>query len=752
MEKKDYPILCFELGDQAMLGIMVNDYYQVVQKDVKAVKSVLKNYIQKEYKKFGYYPDLYLTEPKLKVFSISIRPVYRTGSESYPLSYKIDVPIPVIYGETTDGGYECYLPLFKQSFRYFDTNQFKPLVTHFINNYFTNSTPEEIYEYLRYPTPSMDFVTLKVKEEQTFDWFQWSTQRGFKTLNRLTQQVPLKKGEKRNTLPEMAWEREEEIQELIDKLLISNTNVLVVGANGAGKSAVITQAVKHITTKSKAQQIEKTFWQIMPQRITASAKYLGEWQESVELLIEDLIAANGVLWVDQIIQLLMSGGEGAEDSIAAFLIPFLQQGKIQLLGEVTPQELESMRRLLPDFIEYFQLVQLKALTEKQVQTILSNFSDHAKERLKVQIDTNALTQSYRLLLRHYPYEAFPGKGIKFLGRCVNYAQLHQLTTLSQADIVDSFIKQSGLPEIFLRDEIKLPVQKIRQHFEQRIIGQDAVIEQFCNIIKIYKAGLNDPNKPISTMLFAGPTGVGKTASAKALSQYFFGEGKKEPPLIRIDMSEFQHPNQVIRFIGIGKEVGQLVKSVREKPFAVVLLDEVEKAHPSIFDALLTVLDEGILVDHFGRLTNFRNTIIIMTTNLGASNQRAIGLKNTTSDTAKYESAIGRFFRPEFVNRIDQVVLFRSLEKSDVKQILLKELEELKQREGFVKQHLTLDFSPALIQYIADIGFNAKYGARPLQRAIEQTVTTPMANWLLSNADVQHRKLLLDIDEGKLVIS
>ena len=209
------------------------------------------------------------------------------------------------------------------------------------------------------------------------------------------------------------------------------------------------------------------------------------------------------------------------------------------------------------------------------------------------------------------------------------------------------------------------------------------------------------------------------------------------------MSEYQHPGQITRFIGSGRGTGELIKEIRERPFSVLLLDEIEKADPSIFDALLSVLDEGILVDAYGRTTNFRNAIIIMTSNLGAGNKRSISFKNTTSDEDNYLSAIEKHFRPEFVNRIDGMVIFHPLSEEDVRKITLKELEELKQREGFVKKHLNIHFTDRVVDHLVKIGFDERYGARPLQRAIEQHLVSPIAHWLLEHNTIDNTTLLID---------
>ena len=215
------------------------------------------------------------------------------------------------------------------------------------------------------------------------------------------------------------------------------------------------------------------------------------------------------------------------------------------------------------------------------------------------------------------------------------------------------------------------------------------------------------------------------------------------------MSEFQHPAQLARFIGAGGEVGKLVQEIRERPFSVLLLDEIEKADPSIFDALLTVLDEGLLVDAYGRVTNFRNTIIIMTSNLGASNRASVGFG--TINTTNYESAIGKFFRPEFVNRIDHIVLFNALQQQDIRAITSLELGALEQREGFHKRGIRLEFSENLEHYLAQTGFDERYGARPLQRTLEYEIIAPLAKWLLEHPNTNHTTLRLDREEGQLII-
>lgn len=753
MKKLNFPLLHYKLGEEAILGILVGTTYQVVDKDLQRVKKVLMDYLQKDYKKYDYIPFAEMEEPRLKMIEVKIRPTYRDQRGAFPLKELVKVSIPAVYGGSAEGNYQAHLPLFQESFYYYDARQFKSLVHHFTTNLLNSLSPEQLYRLMLYGVPELDVLTMKVNYDRLFKKSGgpfWEPE--FEKLKQLAVQYPFKKSLRKNiaAFPEAAWELEDKVNAVVDQLFKVRTNLLVVGNHGVGKSAVLNQAIKKISSQSKKLQFPLTFWQIMSQRITSTAKYFGEWQETCEELVEELRMANGVLWIVDMIRLLQIGGRGAEDSVAAFMLSYLQQGKLQLVGEVTEQELSSMQRLLPGFVENFQIIRIEELPEEKIQSVLQQFADYSAQNLKVNITQDALILAYRLLDRYFPYESFPGKAVKFLGKSISEAQIENQTVIDKKEITKQFIDQTGLPELFLRDELLLDQKQLRKYFESRIIGQPKAIDRLTDIIKIFKAGLNNPFKPISTLVFAGPTGVGKTASAKAIADYFFGQGQSSSPLIRIDMSEYQHPGQISRFIGAGTQVGKLVQEVREKPFAVLLLDEVEKAAPSIFDALLTVLDEGLLVDAFGRVTNFRNCIIIMTTNLGASNQASIGFQQTTDEESAYLSAIGRFFRPEFVNRIDGIVFFNSLKKKDIYKITEKELLDLKQREGFVKRGLKLEFSKAVHEHLAAIGFDERYGARPLQRAVEQTIINPLAAWLLENPKAQNCLLKIDHDGGLVV--
>ena len=257
MEKITYPLLYFDIKKGAVLGILVSTDIQVVAKDLKTVKGTISSYLQKQYKKYADYPFMDMKQPRLKIVDVLIRPTYKERTGSYPLPYTLRVPIPVIYGSTNKGYFECHLPLFEESFYYYEDHQFNSLVTHFATSQLNNKTPEQIHKFLIYQKPKLDSVVLKVNKNREFNWGGFSFDRRFKTLERLTEKYPQPKAmrKKVNAFPEAAWELEDKVSEVLDKLVNLRANVLIVGKSGVGKSAVLRQAIKKITSTSKKKKI-----------------------------------------------------------------------------------------------------------------------------------------------------------------------------------------------------------------------------------------------------------------------------------------------------------------------------------------------------------------------------------------------------------------------------------------------------------------------------------------------------------------
>lgn len=746
MQTINYPLLCFPLAEDATLGILVGTEFEAVEASPRKLKALLLEHLKKKVKKDGSYPMLELGQPVLKMVEVSFRPTYRQSNSVFPLSGKVRLSVPLVYGECEPGVYDCFLPLLDENFYCYDLSQLDSLTKHFIHNSLDDEDPELIYRLATYPVPTLETVVLRIKEQPSRN-FDVGPKPAPKVLERLAEKYPYPKAIQRNlgVLPDAAWELDHYVERALAVLRQQGASLLLVGNRGVGKSAVLKLAMRKLTSPAKKDSHEGSCWRIQAQRFTATSKYLGEWQETLEELVWELSSFGGILWIEDIVRLVQEGGKGAEDSVAAYLLPFIQQRKVQVAGEVTPQELESIRRQLPGFAESLQVLEIRELPEAAIHTVFEKFVDFAAQNLKVAIEPDAVQATFHLLKRFYHDESFPGKGIRFLEECLNTAIFHKKNELTRTDVIAQFIQRTGFPQLFLRDDLLLDQQELADFFHQRIIGQAQAVQQVCDVVKVFKAGLNNPHKPIATLIFAGPTGVGKTATAQALADYFFGKGQRKSPLIRIDMSEFQHPSQITRFLGAGTDPGKLVMEVRERPFSVLLLDEAEKAAPSIFDAFLTLLDEGMMVDAFGRVTNFRNCIIVLTTNLGASNRASIGFGSKMGSDDLYQAAIGAFFKPEFVNRIDNILVFQPLGQEQVRQIAQKELETAKQREGFVKRNLTIQFLPGVVDYLTNIGFDEKYGARPLQRALEDYIVQPLAKWMLENRDISGQTLAVDFD-------
>jgi ATP-dependent Clp protease ATP-binding subunit ClpA len=302
----------------------------------------------------------------------------------------------------------------------------------------------------------------------------------------------------------------------------------------------------------------------------------------------------------------------------------------------------------------------------------------------------------------------------------------------------------------LRDSWPLTRAEVVTDFRKSIIGQEPPIEEAASLVITFKAGLNDPHRPIGVLLFCGPTGVGKTELARAIARYFFGHGEKADRLIRLDMSEFTGPGAGDRLLTRADgHPSALIRGIREQPFSVVLLDEIEKADPIVFDVLMGVFDEGRLTDRFGRTAIFRSAIIIMTSNLGSDQPSSFGFG--VEGKAPYEIHAMDFFRPEFFNRIDAVVSFDPLSAESIHAIARKELADIAAREGLVKSNIHLTWTDAVVAHLAQVGFDRRYGARPLQRTIERSVISPLSRYLLANSGLANATVRLELGEANEIL-
>jgi ATP-dependent Clp protease ATP-binding subunit ClpC len=743
MKILEYPLVCWKMTDDAVFGQLVGTNRQLVADDIRSLKSAFSEYIEKKLKYGKFYePDL--KDAKMKSIKINVRPHYTQDERIYPVKESIDIEVQAVYGSNEYGYYLCFLPSLNKSFYFYNEDDLLKLTEHFSRDIFHSLTPSEIYSLLLPSTPWLESVTVKIPKQKKTGLDDEDDYTRFNTLMSIGEKLPYTRKEAVKSGPSQAWERGKIIDHLISVLTVEKSNVLLIGKSGVGKSAIIQDAVKRVHTadKSKEKYERHTFWRTTPARMTSKAKYLGEWQLICEQIVDEAENAKGILWVENFVMMALTGGEGPEDSVAAFLTSFIRRGRLRMVSELTQEQLEAMRRLIPGFVEHFRIIQVEEMDTPTNLRIFDYYNEYAKKNVGVAFTQKALETAYVLLDRFIRYQSFPGKAVYFLNNCINKALQKQQKLLEELDVIDNFSTQSGIPDFLLRDDILLDDGDLKDFFLARIKGQNHIIAKICSIIKVFKTGLNDPNKPLATMIFAGPTGVGKTATVKAISEYFFGMGQKYHPLIRLDMSEFQHPSQIYRLIGPD---GKLIQHVREKPFSVVLFDEIEKANPLIFDALLTVLDEGILLDSAGRQTDFRNTIIIMTSNLGAGQRGSLGFKSYQSQD--FEGSIKSFFKPEFFNRIDVCLVFNSLDKDTIIAITYKELKEVETRDGFKQRHIKLKFTDSLMDFMADKGFDKDYGARPLQREIERLIVSPLARVLMDKPALSHQTITVDAENG-----
>ncbi len=497
-------------------------------------------------------------------------------------------------------------------------------------------------------------------------------------------------------------------------------SAVLIGPSGVGKTA----AVRELVRQRASLALGRTpFWATSGARLVAGMSGFGMWQERCQKLWREASSKRAILHLGSLVELLEVGkSEHQQQGLATFLRPFLARGDFLAVAEVTPDQLPFIERQDPHLLRAFTHVRLEEPTAEQLRPILAAFAGTA-------LTPAGLDESMRLHRRYASYSANPGRPLRFLRNLIADREL-TAPPLGRAAVTAAFARETGLPLFLLDDDVRLDLGEVRAWFEKRVIGQQEAVGLIADLLATVKVALNRPRKPIASLLFIGPTGVGKTEMAKALARYLFGS---EVRLTRFDMSEYADPLAVTRLIGgPGAREGLLTSRVREQPFSVVLLDEVEKAHPALFDLLLQVLGEGRLTDSAGRLADFTNSVVIMTSNLGAETyllgEFGLVAGRSERDRARehFEQAVRSYVRPELFNRIDRVVPFAPLDEPTIHHIALRQLELLEQRDGVRYRGVTLELAPELAAWLARRGYDPRYGARPLKRAIERELLAPLA--------------------------
>jgi ATP-dependent Clp protease ATP-binding subunit ClpC len=522
-----------------------------------------------------------------------------------------------------------------------------------------------------------------------------------------------------------AYEIEEIVAQLADAMSDQvPRSVLLVGSSGAGKSALVRELVRQ---RAKFGLASRPFWATSGSRLIAGMSGYGMWQQRCQKLCKEAAAHNAILDLGNLIELMQVGRAGGSQGVAGFFKSPLSRGDIVVIVECTPEQLTLIDRHDPHLLSLFQQIKIEEPPAATVRQILRLASKTLAGPVPGLTD-DALETVDHLHRRYATYSAAPGRPLRFLQNLLQ--DRHGDEPINSAQVVGAFSRETGLPLSMLDPDIPLDLQKVRDWFAERLIAQSRAVNVVTDLLATVKASMTRPGRPIASLLFVGPTGVGKTEMAKALAEYFFGDRNR---LTRFDMSEFATPAQVQRLIGgiFGTE-GLLTTKVREQPFSVILFDEFEKAYPSFFDLLLQVLGDGRLTDAAGRVGDFSNTIIIMTSNLGAESfgRGSFGLNRTSAETNALDhfvDTVRDFLRPEMFNRIDRIVPFLPLDSAAILQITRRELSLIQERDGLKMRGVVLEVCAEAEQHLADRGYDVRYGARPLKRQIERQLLAPLAD-------------------------
>ena len=587
-------------------------------------------------------------------------------------------------------------------------------------------------------------------------------------------------------------------------------NPCLVGEPGVGKTAVVEGLAQMIASGTVPEILaDKRILSLDLSGMVAGSKYRGEFEERIKRVIAEVRAAgNVILFVDELHTLIGAGGaEGAMDA-SNILKPALSRGEVQMIGATT--------RIQPVYVE--------EPTREETIAILQGLRSKYEEHHGVTISDDALEAATDYAIRYINDRFLPDKAIDLIDEAASRKKLgifagnktakkaeetrHNLEEALEAALAEGDIeaaqalkkdldktdkkiektkhnmREKEQEQMLVTEEdvadvvsvwTKIPVSKITQTESQRllkleeilhkrVVGQNEAVETVAKAIRRGRVGLKDPKRPIGSFLFLGPTGVGKTELSKALAEAMFGN---ENAIIRVDMSEYMEKHSVSKMIGsppgyVGfEEGGQLSEQVRKNPYSVILFDEIEKAHPDVFNVLLQVLDDGRITDSQGRTVDFKNTIIIMTSNAGAQrivDPKKLGFSNVENAESEHKDMknnvmeeIKRMFKPEFLNRIDDIIVFRALSKEDVKGIAALMLKELKNR--LAKQmDITLTYGDTVKNFIFEKGYDKKYGARPLKRAIQNNIEDSLAEEILSGKIQASDKVSMTVVDGKVVFT
>jgi ATP-dependent Clp protease ATP-binding subunit ClpC len=614
--------------------------------------------------------------------------------------------------------------------------------------------------------------------------------------------------------------RKTEIERLIQILCRrTKNNPVLLGEAGVGKTAIVEGLSQQIVNKQVPEILkEKRIVVLDLAMMVAGTKYRGQFEERIKAVINEVVRAkNVVLFIDELHTLVGAGGaEGAIDA-ANVLKPALARGEVQCIGATTLDEYRKHIEKDGALERRFQTIIVEPPSKDETLEILRGLQDRYEAHHRVRFSDEALYQAVELSSRYITGRCLPDKAIDVVDeagarvRLKNMAVPPDLTEIEEkivklqrekdeavrsADyeraaalrdeaqqllnektqlhkkwyeenkettgvvdtetIAEVVSKMTGVPLTRLEKKETQRLLELETELHKRVVSQDEAINAIAKAVRRARSGIKDPNRPMGSFIFLGPSGVGKTLLAKSLAEFMFGD---ENALIQIDMSEFMEKHNVSRLVGappgyVGyEEGGQLTERIRRRPYAVLLLDEIEKAHPDVYNMLLQIMDEGRLTDSFGRIVDFKNIVLIMTSNIGADlikNSSGFGFGKKTPE-ANYEKMkdmlhkeVERHFRPEFLNRIDDVIVLKPLTRENLQTIVDYELVKVFKR--LIEHGLKLELTEQAKEFLIDKGYNPEFGARPLRRAIEHYIEDPLSESLLQGRFKEQKLIKIDVQD------
>lgn len=543
-------------------------------------------------------------------------------------------------------------------------------------------------------------------------------------------------------------------------------NPMLVGEAGVGKTAVVEGLAAATASGEVAAPLRgKRIFTLDLGAMVAGSRYRGDFEERLKKVLGEVVAREDViLFIDEIHTLVGAGGADGAIDAANLLKPLLARGTLQVIGATTPDEYRRHIESDGALERRFQPVKVEPPDVADTVRILEGLQSRYEQHHKVRIAGEALAAAAELAERHIPDRRLPDKALDLIDESASRVRLDGPSapsgqpgrpTVTAADVAATLAEHTGIPAATLNEAESAKLRRMDAALAERVVGQDEALGAVCRAVRRSRTGVADPRRPYGSFVFLGPSGVGKTELAKALAAHLFDDEEK---LIRLDMSEYMEPHTVSRLVGsppgyVGyHDGGQLTEAVRQQPFSVVLFDEVEKAHPDVFNTLLQMLEDGRLTDGHGRTVSFRNTVVIMTSNLGTQRITSAPIGFVAAATDPYAQmvehatdALKGHFPPELLNRIDDVVVFRQLADDDLTRIVDLLVADVRVRLEANDQHVSVELTDAARRWLAESGADPLYGARPLRRAVQRHVEDNLADLLLDGPDGDDALLILDVD-------